>query len=298
MPIFTDAPRDWPAVDLAGLGENHHLNAVNIAKELTDQFNRDNKYRVSSFLESIFLDQGILQSHITVNSSNIKYYLFFFNNNEEMSSRFYSGIRYLFSNSENIESVCYSNFELNPEASPAIPLRQFGPDLLTKLGKSTPEGSYLVWRRELDNEKFSNTEEFKLISDFQNISDGIHSYLLAEILRSLKDIEDNVGRIELPEDEYSVGLIGPENKPFILSASLKKGIIFHFHENRVTSRYRRLFWKHFNTYVKELKDYIIQNGIELDNYSFKSPKAFWEENVSIIKEKEANGEYSDSFGVF
>ena len=275
MPIFTDAPKDWPVLNLAGLGENHHLNAVNIAKELTVQFNKDDKNRVTSFLESIFLEQGILQSHITIFSGSTKYYLFIFNKNPEMSSRFYSGIRHLFSNSENIQSVYYSNFELNTDSDPAIPLRQFGPDLLTKLGKSTPEGSYLVWKQDTEGEQFSNTEEFQLIMDYQDLSDGIHSYLLADILRSIKDIEDNVGRIELPDDEYSVALVGPENKPFILSASTKKGIIFHFHGERVTSRYRRLFWSHFNKYVKDLKDYIIQNDIQLDNYNDKSPKTLW-----------------------
>ena len=298
MPLFTDAPKDWPVLKLARLGANHHLNAVNIAKELTEQFNKDDKYRVTSFLESIFLDQGILQSHITINSGETKYYLFLFNNNEEMSSRFYSGIRHLFLNSENIKSVYYSNFELSAGSVPVIPLRQFGPDLLTKLGKSIPEGSYIIWKQSTEDEKYSNSEEFQLIKEYHDLSDGIHSYLLAEILRSIKDIEDNVGRIELPDDEYSVGLVGPENKPLIISASSKKGVIFYFHGERATPRYRRLFWSHFNKYVKELKDYILQNDIQLDNYRDKSPKALWEENINIIKEKESRGENLDNFGVF
>ena len=187
---------------------------------------------------------------------------------------------------------------MNADAKPALPLRQFGPDLLTKLGKSTPEGPYVMWKNDEGNGQFSESKEFNHVSEYQDLCDGIHSYLLAEILRSLKDIEDNIGRVELPEEEYSIGLVGPENKPLILSASRKNGIIIHFHNERCSSRYRTLFWKHFLTYVKDLKDYIVRNDIELDKYSGKKPKELWEDISKDIIEKEERGERLQNYGVF
>lgn len=299
MKLSTDAPSDWPALELSSLGVNNHLNAVNIAKELINDFKNNKKdYIVSSFLESLLLDQGILQTHIKISDSSKNYFIFIFPDNEESSSRFYAGIKLLFSNTDKSESVYYSNFNLDLRVKPALPLRQFGPDLFTKLGKSTPEGTYSVWHNTGGKERFTESDVFRLISEYQGLSHGIQSYLLAEILRSVNDIEDNVGRVILPEEEYSMGLLGPENKPIILSASKKQGLMFHFSDQKASSRYRTLFWKLFNVYVNELKEYIEKEGIEKDMISDGTPKQCWDKSISELQKKESSGELIGSFGVF
>ncbi len=299
MPIFTDAPSDWPEIDLKMHIGNNHMNAVKIAKELSRDFKENKKeYNVSSFLESLLLESGILQSHITISHPKNKYYVFIFHTDKVLSSRFYCGIKYLFSNSKSTKCVYYSSFELDLNAKPALPLRQFAPDLFSKLGKSIPEDTYSVWSSAGEDVKFTESEEYNLITEFVEYSDGIHSYLLAEILRSMNEIEGDVGRLELPEEEFSIVLVGPENKTIILSASNKRGIMFHFNEQQVTKRYRVLFLKLFNSYVKDLKSYVVENKIELDVYSGSSPKNWWLNMNSELNAKESKGEIIQRVGVF
>ena len=93
-------------------------------------------------------------------------------------------------------------------------------------------------------------------------------------------------------------LVGPENKTIILSASNKRGIMFHFNEQQVTKRYRVLFLKLFNSYVKDLKSYVVENKIELDVYSGSSPKNWWLNMNSELNAKESKGEIIQRVGVF
>jgi hypothetical protein len=299
MPLFTDAPTDWPQIDLEMHIGNNHMNAVNIAKELSRDFKENKKeYIVSSFLESLLLENGILQSHITISHPKNKYYVFIFHTDKELSSRFYSGIRYLFSNSKSTKCVYYSSFELDSNAKPVLPLREFSPDLFSKLGKSIPEDTYSPWSSSSEDLKFTDSEEYSLVTELVEYSDGIHSYLLAEILRSINEIENDIGRIELPQEEFSIVLVGPENKTVILSASKKRGIMFHFGEQQVTKRYRILFLKLFNSYVKGLKNYIVENKIELDSYSGNSPKSWWVDMNDELDAKQSKGEVIRRVGVF
>ena len=299
MPLFSDAPADWPELDINLHVGNNHMNAVDIAKELTQDFKENKRdYIVSSFLESLLLENGILQSHITISSPDGKYYVFIFHTDKDLSSRFYAGIKYLFSNSKRIKCVYYASFELDPDTNPALPLREFAPDLFSKLGKGVPEDTYSIWSSMGEDIKFTDSEDYRLIDELVQISDGIHSYLLAEILRSINEIEQDVGRIELPDEEFSTVLIGPENQVLILSASKKRGVMLHFNEQQVSERYRLLFLKHFNSYVKGLRDYITQKNIEPDSYSGDSPKKWWQDLNEEIKSKESRGETVQRVGVF
>ncbi|NIP39656.1 MAG: hypothetical protein GWO07_15285 [Candidatus Dadabacteria bacterium] len=299
MPIYTDAPSDWPKLDISLHVGNNHMNAVNIAKELSVDFKENKKdYIVSSFLESLLLENGVLQSHITISHPEGKYYVFIFHTDRELSSRFYAGIKYLFSNSKSTRCVYFAGFDLDPDAKPALPLREFAADLFSKLGKGIPENTYSIWSSMGEDTKFTDTEDYELIDELVDLTDGIHSYLLAEILRSIKEIEQDVGRIELPDEEFSTVVVGPENQVVILSASKKRGIMLHFNEEQVTNRYRILFLKHFNSYVKGLRNYIAEKNIELDTYSGDSPKKWWIELNNEIKEKESKGEVIQRVGVF
>lgn len=299
MPLFTDAPADWPELDINLNVGNNHINAVNIAKELSQDFKDNGKpYIISSFLESLLLESGILQSHITITDNDNKYYVFIFHTDEALSSRFYAGIKYLFSNSKNIKCVYYAGFELDSEAKPALPLREFAPDLFSKLDKSIPEDTYSIWTFSEGDMIFTESEVYNEIDRLVNLTEGIHSYLLAEILRSINEIESNVGKIELPEDEYSIVLVGPENKTVILSASKKRGLMFHFNEQQVSKRYRLMFLKLFNSYVSGLREYITENNIELDSYSGAKPADWWADLNKEIKAKVGKGEIVQRVGVF
>ena len=43
MKLSTDAPPDWPVLELEMLMGNNHMNAVHIAKELSRNFNENKK---------------------------------------------------------------------------------------------------------------------------------------------------------------------------------------------------------------------------------------------------------------
>lgn len=299
MPLFSDAPDDWPQLDIKLQVGNNHINAINIAKELTNDFKENKKdYIVSSFLESLLLENGVLQSHITISHPDGKYYVFIFHTDSALSSRFYAGIKYLFSNSKTTKCIYFSSFELDSDAKPALPLREFAPDLFSTLKTSIPEDTYCIWSSEGQEVKFAQSKEYLHIDELAQLSDGIHSYLLAEILRSINEIEQDVGRIELPDEEFSTVLVGPENKVILLSASKKRGVMFHFGEDQTTSRYRTLFLKQFNTYVKGLRDYIAEKEVELDSYSESSPKDWWVNLNKDLKDKESKGEIVQRVGVF
>jgi len=296
MPLFSDAPAGWPELDINLHVGNNHINAINIAKELSNNFNEDKKdYIVSSFLESLLLENGVLQSHITISHPEGKYYVFIFHTDRELSSRFYAGIKYLFSNSKSTKCIYYASFELDSDAKPALPLREFAPDLFSKLKASIPEDTYCVWSSAGEDIKFTESEEYPRINELVKLSDGIHSYLLAEILRSINEI---VGRLELPDEEFSMVLVGPENKVVILSASKKRGVMFHFSEEQASSRYRTLFLKLFNTYVEGLRDYITQKEVKLDSYQGSSPKDWWADLNKDLNAKESKGEFVQRVGVF
>ena len=76
----------------------------------------------------------------------------------------------------------------------------------------------------------------------------------------------------------------------ILSASKKRGLMFHFNEQQVSKRYRLMFLKLFNSYVNGLREYITENNIELDGYSGAKPADWWSDLNKEIKAKVGKGE--------
>ncbi len=110
------------------------------------------------------------------------------------------------------------------------------------------------------------------------------TYLAADLLKTLRLIQDDTFRLELPEQFQSFAFLTSTHEQAIISLSQEKGIRFHFAETSSLAM-RLTFLEHFCAYCQAWAEWIELNKGELDPDI--GCAAWWEATVtaSVFTEK-------------
>lgn len=112
------------------------------------------------------------------------------------------------------------------------------------------------------------------------------SYITADLLKTLKIVDEKIFRLRLPDDFQSFAFLAPGNEQIILSLSAEKGIRLHFSET-TSLDYRLSFMDNFIQYCKCWKELVdINKGTQDDDSGFQKWWAFTVETSIAIEENE------------
>lgn len=300
MSLKTNAPPHWPEPAVDELLPNNALNVVRVSSELLRQFREEGiRAQVVGMYESLMFDEGILQSHFTVKDSGVDHHIFLYNTDDDTNGAHFTAVKALIDKIKGKRAVYYSMTDLATDLATTggeiSPLRMFAPDLLSRYKGDFPNGEYSMWWKSSDI-KFSDSDEFRYITEYYDKSHRIATYIYAEILKSIGGVEEDVKRVSLPKEPVSLGVRGPESVAILLNVSEVKGVRFHFNEELTTPRYRSLFWKHFSDYAAYLRSVVIRDKAPLDLYKDESPKHWWAVSSGYAKKKDNNREPVLKFG--
>ncbi|WP_341904183.1 hypothetical protein [Fluviicola taffensis] len=118
----------------------------------------------------------------------------------------------------------------------------------------------------LPNEKDPRFSESSIVEKWDviySITKDYWSYIAADILKILDEIDEETFRIGLPEDFQAFAFLTTEGEQIVFSISQEKGIRFHFSET-TSLEYRSDFMDHFIAYCNAWKSLVKQNNGEQD----------------------------------
>jgi hypothetical protein len=119
-----------------------------------------------------------------------------------------------------------------------------------------PEGNYSLWNR-------TNRESFLPNSPLLPILDVIYTRLagyeslFAGLLLSSWQRKEMDGRMPLPQEDFTMALVGPEKVPTLVTFSEKRGIVFST-PTSVSAAYRNRMHKHYMDFAVQFADMMDQ----------------------------------------
>jgi hypothetical protein len=252
VPLATNAPDHWPEIALDFLEPgNWAKNMLALIVASTEAFETSGGVlKLADLNRALLLDEGILEIPIVVEDGGRDVPVFFYDEGGPEAAGHLAGAAAVLERLGEPPPVYYAP-EALPEAPAGDPFRPFGADLLRKQEGDLPGVEYAMWWSTEEDPDFAKSPGVAHIDRTYAALDGIETYVLAAILHSLDLAGKETGRARLPDEEASIPLMGPEDRPLVLSASAEKGLRFHFPTETTPVSYRDRFWKHFADYAAE-----------------------------------------------
>ena len=135
------------------------------------------------------------------------------------------------------------------------------------------------WASDGDGD-FIKSKTFELIDSFYKASDGMETFILADLLQALG--HGKGARTGLPETSIQVSMYGPEERLVIFGAS-PKGLRFFFPIETTPPRYRDLFWKNVADWAQRFKADAQRAGASLDPDEHRHGLNHWNGIAAMMK---------------
>lgn len=128
---------------------------------------------------------------------------------------------------------------------------------------SPPEGNYSLWNRTERECFFANSQLLPILDAVYNRLPGYESFMAGLLMAGWTGREFD-GRMALPEEDFNLGLKGPDHTPVIVSFSQRRGILFSM-PTSVTPAYRQRLYSHFFNFANALVEMLEKKeGVEKD----------------------------------
>ncbi len=145
---------------------------------------------------------------------------------------------------------------------------------------------FAMWLPCEEDKQFAKSPITDKWTEIYSITKLYWSYIAADILKTLGEIDEETFRIGLPENFQAFAFLTVEDEQIVFSVSQEKGIRLHFAKT-TPFEYRLLFMDHFLSYCKAWKDLIEQNnGEQDDDLEFDRWWALTIKTSKTIEEKE------------
>ncbi|MGV3611399.1 MAG: hypothetical protein ACO1N0_10645 [Fluviicola sp.] len=145
---------------------------------------------------------------------------------------------------------------------------------------------FAMWLPAEKDPRFTESPMVERWNAVYAITKDYWSYIAADILQNLGEIDENTMRIGLPENFQAFAFLTGQDEQVVFSVSQEKGIRFHF-SGSTDLEYRLEFMDRFITYCKAWKSLLAENGGEKDeDLGFDQ---WWKNMVKVstgIEEKE------------
>ncbi|MBI3854046.1 MAG: hypothetical protein HY298_27790 [Verrucomicrobia bacterium] len=305
MELFTNAPADWPVIPvLPRPGDLHFLSLIKpmipdtephdldflslaMATALEDGFKEQNRNVHPVAFQTKLFSEGVLKIPCEIKLGSRKFGVFIFPDVNEEAAAHFAGVQFIYDQLEGEEAIYFASAKL-PAVDPVNPLAPFDPFMLVRQENKLPSGPYAMWWPTEDDSRFSDSPARPFIRRAYEALNGIETYVLAALLKGLGKVKDDTRSVVLSDELWAEPITGLEQMPMVISASVEKGIRFHFHPKHATASHRKRFWKVFCEYGESWRTAIQREGGVAEWAQESSALAWWEkvEAFAVQKERE------------
>jgi hypothetical protein len=237
---FTNAPRHWPAVSFAATkpGADQFFTIVGALSEPLQKLGA----RVHVMRTYIY-DDGLLEVPLVVEENGATTCVLYYPNAGPDAAAHYTSVRQLLKTREGAAAVFYSPEPIG-QAPPRPVLGALDPRQFTKPSEPPSDARYALWWPTPEDPSFTTSEDRVLIDRWFEALHGYAHVLLSTFVNELHLVEPTDGRpqlVGLPEDAFSLQLLGHGGVPLALRASVAEGVVLSFDTAAVSATQRRTY---------------------------------------------------------
>jgi hypothetical protein len=294
--MHTNAPAHWPKIEHMHINTQNveqagAFNTINIAGEL-----KQKGFEIVRLSQNSLFAEGIMNIDFVLKENGKIYNVLIYPDiYENASSDFLLCKRLLAKRGET--AIYYSFAPIDPKAPESKKLGRWRVDMFSKMDKDPPKGFYSMWWPTEQEPKFSSSPVYQNIKTaFHNIN-GYEFVVLTSIGKNVGVLEDKPEVVtKLPEDLVSFPVNGPDGMVIYVSASLEKGLRFHFNTS-TPIEYRNNCWKHYSEYTTLFKQQADSKPGLKDTEMEPNPLEWFDAFMSIIVKEEKEGKTIKDVGI-
>lgn len=226
--VFTNAPREWPQVEIEAWTGNVGLDTLMVFGEIAEGLAARGG-RVLGMLERRLYDDGVLTIPVLLEVGGQRFGLFVYPRADAEAAAHYSGVRSLLRQREQATAVYYASAAIQP-AAPAEVLETLMPEHFSKAGEDRGEAEYaLFWPTE-DDPRLATSPARGFLDRWFAALQGHFFVFLTGLARTLElsGEDDAPGAWVLPAQPTMIGVTAPGGTTLVLHASQGDGLWFAF----------------------------------------------------------------------
>lgn len=195
-----------------------------------------------SAMYTTLFEEGALTVPIVFSVGELKYSLYFIYQEQEML-KYLDLIKHI-SKTSYPNLIYFSSIPIRDHYTPQPIIEPFQLADLRYDRNGKVAGKYAMWWSTEEDPFFHKSKTYEYLSKLNEFMKGYESYMVGYLLRQTRILqEQQLSRIELPDQHVNYVIDGPEEKKIILDLSKENGIRFLFPIDKVSSAYRDRFIK-------------------------------------------------------
>ncbi len=295
----TNAPGNWPKVERTTVAPNapEAMRQLSFIASLQKALRTSHSAcRIAGLVTTRLDAKGLLDITLELEDQGTRVPVLLYPAADEASAAHYAGaVRFLEARGDP-KPVYFAPAEL-PAAEPVDPLRGFGSGDLALLKESPPKEEFAMWWSS-DGDALANRSPcVAAIGRAYRALDGIETYVFGAMMRQLRQVGPETGRVRLPKEGATLYVEGPEGRQLLLEASQEKGIRFMFPVKRTPVAYRDAFWTVFADYAETWKKGATERGLARDPAAEVNPLGWWTGMEKVMTAETEKGNPPERIGL-
>lgn len=139
------------------------------------------------------------------------------------------------------------------------------------------------WWKTPDEADFASSVVAEAVGRANRACEGIHSYVLAALLRAGARLTPE--NVRLPLQPVTLDYVGPEGKRLAFTASPDKGFRWHFDPETIPTNYRDRFWMLWAEYCERFRSFADKDHWPRDPETDPTPLREWELLLKTVRNK-------------
>ena len=225
--VFTNAPRDWPAVTTNAWTGSAQIDLLMITGQLIPALTEKGG-RVLSFLDRKLYEDGVLTIPMVVELNGPPTGVFIYPQVDAGTEAHFSAVRSLLRQREQMNAVFYAPSPLQP-AKPEGGLQPLDPNSFTRASDERPAAEYALFSPLPDDPKLATSPALGHLDRWFQALDGYSYVYFTLLVRSLElneqdEDDDQPTIVGLPLQPLMEGVTGPGGIEAYLHASQEHGL--------------------------------------------------------------------------
>ena len=288
---FTNAPRHWPAVSFAKAkaGPEQFFTIVGTLAEPLEQLGA-----TMATMRTFVYDDGVLEVPLLFEENGTTTCVFYYPAAGPDAAAHYASARKLLKEREGANTVFYCPEPMG-QGTPRPVLGLLEPRKFSKPQSPPVDARYALWWPTPEDPLFAASEDRVLLDRWFEALHGYAHVMLSLFLHELGVLPPKDGRpqlVGLPEDPFTLPLVGPGGVGIILKASSAEGFVLAFDTATVGAARRRTYLRLLvqlaeGCRVRAVKERLPQDG---EDVSLAAWRAVRDEALEV----EAAGQAADA----
>ena len=294
----SNAPDGWPVLNAPPIGGD---NDAAIALVFSGEFARALKQlpnceaKLLGFAETVLSHRGVVHVPLLVGDKDERFAVFPLRGNDtEERARFWSASAALAE--RGYEAVYYSPEPLDETTSTEDLGTLSFTDFAVAEESGLPDGRWAMWWNTAEAEPRIG-EFFDRLAQVYELSERVYSYLVGSLVHSLRDSDEPMQRVALPQEPMDIPMRGPEGRLCLVSVSAEKGLRFLFPEADQDVEYLLLFLASYAVLVASVRQTVEELNLPLDEVGSESPQQWCTLLIAALREAAAAGHSLTAIGM-